>query len=59
MRPKVNRPKTENSESAKDFVRRVLVEDFGQRVDADTLDSVTKKVLKSIPPFSEREKLRA
>ncbi len=40
-------------ETAKEFARRVIEDDFGQTVDDETLESVAKKVLKAIPAIEK------
>ncbi|MCP3472408.1 hypothetical protein NLM33_19025 [Bradyrhizobium sp. CCGUVB1N3] len=40
---------TDKKMTAEEFVRRVLVQSFKQRVDKDTLKEVAKKVKEAVP----------
>jgi hypothetical protein len=52
---RASRQRLADKEEAKRFVRRVVVKDFGQVLDEETLESVAEKVLRSLPRWSKDE----
>jgi hypothetical protein len=50
-----SRARLEDRERARQFVHRVVVKDFGQTLDEETLDSIAEKVLRSLPQRSRNE----
>ena len=45
-------------ERAKKLVRDVLVSEFGQKADEDTIDNIADKVLRSLPGEAKRRQER-
>jgi hypothetical protein len=43
-------------ERARELVRDVLVSEFGQKVDEDTIDNIADKVLRSLPAEAKRRR---
>jgi hypothetical protein len=50
-----SRARLQDKERARRFVHRVVVKDFGQTLDEQTLDSIAEKVLQALPQWSRHE----
>jgi hypothetical protein len=59
MAIKVRRSDAEIEKEAENLVRRILVTDFGQRLDAKTVKEVAKRVRQSLAGVRDEEKLSA
>ena len=59
MTQRKKRTDSEARKQAEDLVRRILVTDFGQKMDKKSLTEVAERVRRSLPQVEEREKVPA